>query len=381
MDACLLIRRVLALTLVVAVSIIGIPLPAQAAEEESPPPRVLTINGHLLSQLLNRTAPGDPLALAGLPEPVVTSRAPVYSYGLTLVGRQAGKTQQAAARITYAAVAASLAGMRDVACVGMAQDHRSAQRVLFGFVSRFFEQPLLRGLVTGRTRDTLTLRSGVKVLVLPCRPAAIRGLRCVAVALDEVCFFRASDNSALDREAWRASLATLLTTRGKLLAVSSPYGASGLAYDLHRAHWGHTESDVLVWQSPSYILHPGLDAAALVQIRAVDPEGARAEIDGEFLQGLSVFFDADALEACVSDGVRERPPETTKGTVVGAADPASGWTDSSQSSRCCPSMPRPGIGRPSAETSGRSSLGVRIQPVGATVSASISAETVSQKPM
>ena len=78
---------------------------------------------------------------------------------------------------------------------------------------------------------------------------------------------------------------------------------------------------MLVWQSPSYVLHPGLDAEALGQIRSVDPEGARAEIDGEFLQGLSIFFDADALEACVSD---ERPPETTKGTGVGAADPASG---------------------------------------------------------
>ena len=58
-----IVRRVSALTLVVALSLIGIPLPAHAAGEESPR---LTINGHALSQLLNRTAPGDPLPLAGL---------------------------------------------------------------------------------------------------------------------------------------------------------------------------------------------------------------------------------------------------------------------------------------------------------------------------
>ena len=63
-----LIRSVSVFTLAVTLSIISIPLPAQAADDESPPPRVLTVNGHALSQLLNRTAPGDPLLLAGLLE-------------------------------------------------------------------------------------------------------------------------------------------------------------------------------------------------------------------------------------------------------------------------------------------------------------------------
>ena len=58
-------RRVSVLTLVITLSLIGIPLPIHAADDESPPSRILTINGHALSQLLNRTAPGDPLALAG----------------------------------------------------------------------------------------------------------------------------------------------------------------------------------------------------------------------------------------------------------------------------------------------------------------------------
>ena len=50
------VRRVFARTLVITLSLIGIPLPAHAAGEETPP---LTINGLPLSQFLDRTATGD----------------------------------------------------------------------------------------------------------------------------------------------------------------------------------------------------------------------------------------------------------------------------------------------------------------------------------
>ena len=53
-----LFRRISALTLVLTLSLIGVPLPAHAADGESPPH---TINGLPLSRFLNRTATGDPL--------------------------------------------------------------------------------------------------------------------------------------------------------------------------------------------------------------------------------------------------------------------------------------------------------------------------------
>ena len=60
MDACLLIRRVSALTLVVTVSLVCMSLPAHAADEESPVvarSRVLTIHGQPLWQL-HSASPG-----------------------------------------------------------------------------------------------------------------------------------------------------------------------------------------------------------------------------------------------------------------------------------------------------------------------------------
>jgi hypothetical protein len=249
---------------------------------------------------------GDELALfrryTGREQP----RAGGYPYVLTLTGRQSGKTEQAGARLVHAAVASVLRGDHDVACVGISQDQRAAQRVLFTYVQRFFESPLLRGLVVSQTADTITLEHNVRILVLPCRPAAIRGLRCALVVLDEVAHFRNSENLPLDREAWRAALPTLLTTGGKLVALSSPYVAAGLAFDLHRHHYGR-DGDVLVWQSPSVVLHPGLSESALAQIRDVDPDGAEAEIEGQFLQSIAALLDEETLAAAVDVGVTVRP--------------------------------------------------------------------------
>ena len=58
-----LVRRISALVLVATLLLVGIPLPAYAAEGESPP---LTLNGRPLSQLLNRTASSGPFPLASL---------------------------------------------------------------------------------------------------------------------------------------------------------------------------------------------------------------------------------------------------------------------------------------------------------------------------
>jgi len=162
------------------------------------------------------------------------------------VGRQSGKTEEAADRLVHEGASASLAGERGVSCVGVAQDQRSATTALFGYVQRRFEHPLLSPLVTAQTNDTITLQHDVQITVLPCRPAALRGRRCRIVVLDEIAHFRNSENIALDKEVWRAALPTLLTTGERLFALSSPYAASGLLYDLHQRQVGQLDARVAV---------------------------------------------------------------------------------------------------------------------------------------
>ncbi len=59
-----LVRRIVVFTLVVALSSIGIPLPAHAATSEESPP--LTFNGRPLSELLHGRATGAPFPLPAL---------------------------------------------------------------------------------------------------------------------------------------------------------------------------------------------------------------------------------------------------------------------------------------------------------------------------
>lgn len=229
-----------------------------------------------------------------------------FRQGVLQSGRQGGKSEAVAARLVYRAVDARLAGRR-ATFVGVAQDHRAGIRALFGHTRRFCERPMLRPLVTRWTADTIEL-GDVMLCVMPCRPSAWRGLAIDEFGMDEPAHYRSSENIPLDRECWRSALPALAMTGGKLVACSSPYLATGLMHDLHRKHFGNADSDLLYWVSPSTALNPKLDAAFLEHVRDVDPEGARAEIDGEFLAGTSALVDEAVLMAAVDANVTVRPP-------------------------------------------------------------------------
>jgi hypothetical protein len=232
-----------------------------------------------------------------------------YAQGVLQVGRQAGKSEGAAARLVYGAVGAVLAGRRNRVFVGIAQDHRAGMRALMGHVKRFAERPLVRPLVTKVTADTVEFENGTSVFVLPCRPAAARGLEVDEAVLDELAHFTSTDNIPRDRDVWRALLPTLAMTGGKLIALSSPHAAAGLLFDLHRQHYGNADSDLLFWQSASTVLNPVLSDKFLQHLRDVDAESAAAEIDAEFLRNVSTLFDVAALDACVDVGLTQRPPQ------------------------------------------------------------------------
>lgn len=236
-----------------------------------------------------------------------TPRSGGYRQGVLQVGRQAGKSEMSAARIVYKAAKAVLNERRNRWFVLVAQDHRAGQRALFGYVKRFCERPLIRDHVKKTGADTIELDGGINIAVYPCRPASWRGLPIDEFVMDEIAHFRNSENIALDRECWRSALPALAMTSGKLLALSSPYVANGLLYDLHRKHYGQAESDLLFWVSPSTVLNPKLDVKFLDHLREVDPEGARAEIDGEFLENTAALLDEDKLMSAVDAGVEVRP--------------------------------------------------------------------------
>jgi hypothetical protein len=238
-----------------------------------------------------------------------TPRPGGYPESLAVVGRQSGKSQLSAAIQAVNAVrAAHDPALRGTYAATVGQDSRGATRAVFAYISEMFaDVPMLAGLVVSRTADTITLVNDVRIAVYPCRPAALRGIRCSVLCLDELAHYFATDARPVATEMLRAAKPTLLTTHGRLVLLTTPYASVGPVFDLFRRHWGRDDSPMLVWKGTSLEMHPGLDAAQLERLRADDPEAYESEINAEFRSGLSLLFDADAIEACVDPDVRERP--------------------------------------------------------------------------
>ena len=240
-----------------------------------------------------------------------------YQENVAIVGRQSGKSRIAANIATYEALSAHPEpDGTEIYCALVAQDQRAALRTLFSYAAAPFDVvPALSRMVPrevlgrrARRADSLTLDTGVRLAVYPCRPAALRGIRARVVVLDELAFYRSGEGYPTDREMLRAVRPTLATTGGKLVILSSPYGQSGALYDLHRKHFGRDDSDVLVWKATAPEMNPLLPDDYLRRMEADDPEAYRSEVMGEFRTGTSTFLDPEAVRDCVDPGVRERVP-------------------------------------------------------------------------
>jgi hypothetical protein len=221
---------------------------------------------------------------------------------------QAGKSRIAALIATFEAMVAEPDpdGV-DVYAVLVAQDQRSALRVLLAYVKAAFHSiPALAALVEADLGDSVRLSTGVVLVAYPCRVAAMQGLRARVAICDELAYFRSADeNLPQDSEMLRALRPRLATTGGRLIVISSPYAAAGALYDLHRRFYAKPGANVLVWQGAADVMNGTLSRDYLTRLREDDPELARAAIDAEFRTSTSALFDPDAIQACVEVGVRE----------------------------------------------------------------------------
>lgn len=226
---------------------------------------------------------------------------------LALVGRQSGKSQIAGAIQAVSAIRATQdPALRGSYSLTVAQDSRSAMRAVHAYATAPFDLPLFARLVTARAADALTLANGVRLATYPCKPSAVRGVRCVSVTLDEASFYFTSESNPVDVEMYRAVRPAILTTQGRITILTSAYFATGLVPDLVAKNQGD-DAAMLIWRASSPEMNPTIDVAYLARLRESDPEAYESEILSEFRSGLAVLFDDDALRQCVDVGTHERP--------------------------------------------------------------------------
>lgn len=248
-----------------------------------------------------------------------------------VVGRRSGKSRMAAAAAVYEACFAGhekKLAPGETGIVAVISASKWSAKAIHGYCLGFLRSsPILTQLIRNAGAEEITLGNGLAIEIRSGNFRTVRGRTLVAAVLDEVSYWRSEESSNPDVETYRAILPALATTGGKLLGISSPYRKAGLLHQKWRDHYGRDGGDVLVIQGASLDLNATLDPAIVERSRASDPEGAKAEWDGQFRDDISDFLTLEAIRDCIEEGVRERSPDRWC-RYVGFVDPSGGSSDS-----------------------------------------------------
>lgn len=177
------------------------------------------------------------------------------------------------------------------------------------------DAPSLSKMIDGETGDTLTLRRPDGRLVEIVVVAALRGavtLRSrwlVGFALDEAALFGAETTGAVvtAEELLRVG-ETRLLPGGQGWIISSPFGPSGLLYDLWRSHFGRP-GRVLVVHAPTRAMNPSFPAEQIERVRDRAPDVAAREFDGLWIDPDTALLDGPSVDACTRRAPLEEPPK------------------------------------------------------------------------
>jgi hypothetical protein len=250
-----------------------------------------------------------------------------------ICGRRSGKS------FVLATVAVFLAAFRDWrpflgpgergTIMVVAADRRQS-RVIMRYVCGMLRSvPMLAQLIESETQERVDLRNRVTIEVHTASFRSTRGYAIVAGLLDELAFWPTDEGSSEpDTEIIAAIKPGTATIPGAmLLCASSPYARRGALWDAHRRHFGKDGDPVLVWHAPTRDMNPTVPERIVAEAMERDPASAAAEFCAQFRLDVESFVSRDAVESCVSLGVRERPPVLGI-RYAGFADPSGGSADS-----------------------------------------------------
>jgi hypothetical protein len=188
--------------------------------------------------------------------------------------------------------------------------------------------PALKRMIIATDAESISLSNGVQIVVVANSHKSIRGPTVVCAIFEELAFWYDENYANPAQEVLRAVRPSMLTVPDALiLGISSPYAKKGLLYEKYRDHYGRDDSSVLIWKADTQTMNPGVDGSIIAAAYADDPIAAAAEYGAEFRNDLEQFLSRDAIDACVSRGVHERP-RIDGVKYYGFCDPSGGSRDS-----------------------------------------------------
>lgn len=232
-----------------------------------------------------------------------------YDTVLLLVGRRGGKSKVAG---LIGGFEASLSGRERVCSPGempmvsICSPSKDQSQIILSYTRAALGSPMLDEEVTDDVRGQFKLSNGVTVRVLTGTFKAVRSYTQIAVVVDEAAFFNSSEESKCsDTELIRSIKPSLLTTHGKLVAVSTKYAPKGWCYSTWKRHFGNDSSRILVWDAASRVMNVNLSQEDIDAEIAEDPAGARAEYLNEWREDVQDYLPRSVVEACVVPGRTE----------------------------------------------------------------------------
>ena len=111
--------------------------------------------------------------------------------------------------------------------LAIAPTQRQAQGIL-SYCQGFLEaSPVLRQEIEASTTEEIRLKAGVTIATHAANFRTVRGRTLLAVVLDETALFRDEASAQPDIEIYRACVPALLTTKGMMVGISTPFGQRG----------------------------------------------------------------------------------------------------------------------------------------------------------
>jgi hypothetical protein len=248
-----------------------------------------------------------------------------------VVGRRGGKSRAAAVLSVYLACLFDYAGVLAIGekpiVLCLAQNQIQARVVLSYALGLIRSVPMLSALVKSEAAEAILLTTGIALEVRSASFRALRGATFLGCVCDELAFWYSDDNSVNpDSEILDALRPGLSTTGGPLIAISSPYGRRGEVYETWKRHYGPAgDPRILVARGASRDLNPSLPQSVVDRATERDPLSASSEYLANFRTDIEGYITREAAEACVDDGVLERPPANFH--YVAFTDPSGGSVD------------------------------------------------------
>lgn len=190
----------------------------------------------------------------------------------------------------------------------LAASTTQADRAFMHVLGVLEHSPVLRPMIENRTADMIRLTNKIDVQVRPANYRTVRGITAVAAIADEVAFWHLDGASNPDAEILNALGPALATTGGPLIVISSPYAKRGELYTTFRKYYGPgVDPLIMVAKGPSRVFNPTLKQQVVDRAYERDAAVAAAEYGGEFRNDIEAFVSREVVEACVADGIFERP--------------------------------------------------------------------------